>query len=457
MKRVILVTGQAGTGKTTWLIRKAKECASTLLTAENQRMLVITRMHGARRRLEMKLAEACPSIPRCLATIDSFALSIVNRWRTTLGHHNPVTATSADVDFVSTPFGIEAEFERILVQATELLRSRTIGSVIGATYPLILIDEFQDCHNALLDFVVALSMHSTLLLAADDFQSLHPADMGRQGIEWVKGLESNGKASIEELTVCHRTSSTALVQAARCLRDGNRSEEHTIPVVCCPNHGPAAWQIVKQLVFAPQHKRWMGTCAVICPSKVQFLRKVLESCATQLAKKRLRPIAWREEFTLEEERKQILGNLGLTEKAFESDSEWRTPTEDLDSLGSHVCDRVIRFCTLRGLSQIPEHLVARHADKAVHERRAYSAYSPRTVVTTVHGAKNREFDNVFVLWPYRIISDQDQQRRLLYNAVTRGRNNCMILVRGNVSRANNDPVLSLMGPAQAAFLRKTGT
>src|SRR5690606_7341670 len=41
--------------------------------------------------------------------------------------------------------------------------------------------------------------------------------------------------------------------------------------------------------------------------------------------------------------------------------------------------------------------------------------------TTIHGAKNREFDNVIVLWPYNAPSDLMQKRKLLYNAVTRAK------------------------------------
>jgi DNA helicase IV len=38
---------------------------------------------------------------------------------------------------------------------------------------------------------------------------------------------------------------------------------------------------------------------------------------------------------------------------------------------------------------------------------------------TVHQAKNREFDGVIVLWPYTVAGDEEQHRRLLYNAITR--------------------------------------
>jgi superfamily I DNA/RNA helicase len=48
---------------------------------------------------------------------------------------------------------------------------------------------------------------------------------------------------------------------------------------------------------------------------------------------------------------------------------------------------------------------------------------------TVHGAKNREFDNVIVLWPAAVGGSDDQKRRLLYNAVTRAKDRCVVLVQ----------------------------
>jgi hypothetical protein len=49
---------------------------------------------------------------------------------------------------------------------------------------------------------------------------------------------------------------------------------------------------------------------------------------------------------------------------------------------------------------------------------------------TVQQAKNREFDGVVVLWPYQVGGDAEHKRRLLYNAVTRARRWCHIVVQG---------------------------
>lgn len=54
---------------------------------------------------------------------------------------------------------------------------------------------------------------------------------------------------------------------------------------------------------------------------------------------------------------------------------------------------------------------------------------------TVHGAKNREFDNVIVLWPAAVTGSDDWKRRLLYNAITRAKMRCLVLVQAKSSLA----------------------
>ena len=455
MGQVAVVIGQAGTGKTTWLMARANELAPGLVAAEHQRMLVITRMHGARRRLEQKLKDACRTIPYSVATIDGFALSIVKRWRTALGHTKPVAAVPGNVDFVDGVLGIEADFGRVAGSAARLLQSQTVGGVIGATYPLILIDEFQDCHGPLLEFVAALSKHGSVLLAADEYQLLDSTVTGCPAVEWARTQEANGAGIIEELTTCHRTPVTGILNAARCLRENTPSTGRTISVVCCPKHGPAAWRIIERLVCCASSDRWTGTCALICPSHDPVLGRVLESCANQLRKKNLGPIRWQVECSAEEEQSRTATSLGLATATPDSDGSWQTPSGPLDGVATNVLNRVQRFARLRGIDAIPHRLVARHVDTAVHEERAYWSHSSSRTVTTVHGAKNREFDNVFVLWPYTVPSDVAQRRRLLYNAVTRTRRNCMVLVLGDEDRARNDPVLGLLGSAEPALKPKS--
>jgi superfamily I DNA/RNA helicase len=48
----------------------------------------------------------------------------------------------------------------------------------------------------------------------------------------------------------------------------------------------------------------------------------------------------------------------------------------------------------------------------------------------VHQAKNREFDTVVVIWPYTVAQDDEGKRRLLYNAITRAKKQCTVIVQG---------------------------
>jgi superfamily I DNA/RNA helicase len=221
----------------------------------------------------------------------------------------------------------------------------------------------------------------------------------------------------------------------------------TIPVICCPNHGPAGFKIIQALVY--NAKTWQGSTALICPSHDEFLNAVLDSCDTQLAKKNRGPLKWFRESSTEKEQKQFRDSLGISDG--NEHAAWSVPTAALDAAAMQVVARTERFSRLKGIEVISQAIVARHVDTVVYERRAYCGHSPKRIVTTVHGAKNREFDNVIILWPYKVPSNDEQKRRLLYNAVTRGKNNCMVLIRGDVKRAQSDLVLSLLGPAEDAF------
>lgn len=448
MREIVAVVGQAGTGKTTWLMQQAGELAPRFLTSDHHRLLAITRMHGSRRRLQLTLLDSCPTIPCSITTIDGFALSLLNRWRRSLGYTKPIQPVEDETAFTDTIFGTEAGFSLILTASTELLKSETVKAVIQESYPLVMIDEFQDCHGPLLDFVEALSSCSTLIVAADDFQLLESSVNGCPAVEWLQTTADGALTQYTQLTMCHRTSVQNILEAARCLRDNIRSTGETIPVFCCPNHGPAAFKIIEALIYNASD--WQGSTALICPSHDDFVRQVLASCDRQLQNKKRTPISWFHECAAREERKKLHDCLGLgSQDSYKKG--WTAPTGNLAPAATQVVTRTQRFSRLRGIKDIPQSVVARHVDTVVHERRAYCGHSSKRIVTTVHGAKNREFDNVFVIWPYKVPSDAEQKRRLLYNAVTRSKHNCMLLVRGNLQRVQNDPVLSLLGPAKPAF------
>ena len=82
-----------------------------------------------------------------------------------------------------------------------------------------------------------------------------------------------------------------------------------------------------------------------------------------------------------------------------------------------------RSITRAGLHQVIRDVLrdsGRAAPRSTHGRR----------VMTIHRAKNREFGNVLVLWPHTVGGSAEYQRRLLYNAITRAKGRCSVVVFG---------------------------
>lgn len=454
MKRVDLVIGKAGTGKTKWLTDKVKELAPFEICSEHQCLLAITRMHGSRRRVQDRLHESCPEVKYQVTTIDAFALSIVNRWRMTLGFQALVTPVNSDSNFVASLFGLEADFTRILGEATKLLSKTTVKNIIGASYPVIMIDEFQDCSGAMLDFVKQLSQCSSLLLGADDFQQLEEGVVGCPAIEWVRDLEEHGLAEVSDLSECHRTSNTGILCAAHSVRDNIRSTSSTIPVICCPNVELLGWEIIDAVALHWYIKGWNGGVAIICPSNDPVLDKALDWGNNWLLKKGLSPIWWQKQQSPDSEKQRIVSILDSLESTTSKGQTSPQSKSSLDPVAEAVLSRVSQVAKLKGIDSISKSMINRFAERTIHERRAYGHYDAKRAVMTVHGAKNREFDNVIVLWTFKLPDDVDYQRRLVYNAITRAKNNCMVLVLGDIKRATTHPVISLLGPPEQAGSRK---
>jgi superfamily I DNA/RNA helicase len=71
----------------------------------------------------------------------------------------------------------------------------------------------------------------------------------------------------------------------------------------------------------------------------------------------------------------------------------------------------------------------------------------KIVFTSIHGAKNREFDHVIVLWPYEVSGESLYKRKLLYNAITRAKRSVVVLVQhktNNRDELKEDPLFDLI-------------
>jgi hypothetical protein len=446
MPHLLFITGEAGTGKTTELLRQISENATKFIVRPHQRLLAMAVMHGARRRLLTSLVEhdGCRKIPRTVCTIDSFALDLVNKWRSALGLRFPITASKTLSAFAERHFRCHAPFEEILKAAVDLLASPYPAKVIGLSYPLIVIDEFQDCHGLHLELVKRLAELSQLMLAADEFQLLEGGAASCPAVEWAIGATS--AAGPKNLIEQHRTRNIAILGAAHALRHKKESSIATVPVL----YGGVpqlAWKIIERVLLT--YPRGKGTFALISPTRDHVINSVLQSVDSQQSKRQLQPIRWLHQTSQEEDERKLLNALGVG-KASPS-SGWNRDAEQDGEHVSEVTTQVLRFAKLRGLAIVPVDLVTTFAQKIVHAHHAYPTSGRRCTITTVHGAKNREFDYVFVLWPYSVRKDEDLQRRLLYNAITRAKKECSVFALQKAALVKADPVLKLLGPAKPIF------
>jgi superfamily I DNA/RNA helicase len=100
---------------------------------------------------------------------------------------------------------------------------------------------------------------------------------------------------------------------------------------------------------------------------------------------------------------------------------------------------------LGGMKTINHAEVCTEIRRIVQQRRAFGYASQKKLFAlTVHQAKNREFDSVIVLWPMKLRADPEQNRRLLYNAITRAKRRALVIVEDPKKQRLNLPPFSGM-------------
>jgi superfamily I DNA/RNA helicase len=446
---MIFITGHAGTGKTRLLLERAAVHAPELVNTDQHRILALSFMHGSRQKLEDNLAShsECKRFRRAVMTIDSFALKLVNQYRTSLGYYHPVAASAAcDVGPRYQHKRTYLNFDAVVADATRLLEFSAIRAGVANSYPLVLIDEFQDCVGVRLEFVKALVRCAKVLLAADPFQFLDLRGDECPATSWVAG-DGNSLTEVHELKKVWRTDDQSILNAAEALRQNRLAAFPSIPVLS--GAPPMLANKIIQRLLGWYGPRWTGTTAIISPSLGGSVDSVLESMKTQLERKGIKAIRWRKHITSEEEAKRLLSELALEPRQSSSkgDDLLTARLQDIKASAS-------RYARLRGLGNADDELLKTFVDKAVSASRAYNVSGAKLTISTVHGAKNRDFDNVFIVWPYKLPPSIELRRRLLYNAVTRAKKNCIVFDTRIKKGTTPCPVIALLGASQPIFLPK---
>ncbi len=415
---IVLFEGPAGTGKTWSLRAEARAHITACPLNPEQRVLALTKYHGSRRRMDAKLRGSAGVGNKldCL-TIDGFAWRLLRRWRSLASR---IGLSPIGGDYVGT-----------MRAAGKLLARENVAAWVTRRYPIIVVDETQDCRGGEIAVLDALEPGCRILCAADAFQDLS-GNEGQDALSWVAAK----KGEVRPLSVVRRTEDEGLLQAAVALR--NRSSLPTgspaFKVQGVPK-APLAGGTVSW--FIKSCRKGGSSVAVISPTgpaKSAFARNVVDWVSTKTAKTSRGPatagpysIDW--EAIDEDRRRALTSDLALPD---DHDAQVLVPELEAkarEARALDVADWLRRLRCVAGRQRVVVSEVTDQIERVVSRRRAFGrADSKRRIATTVHQAKNREFDFVVVLWPLAIVPDPEMQQRLLYNAVTRAVGRVVVLV-----------------------------
>jgi len=407
------VEGAAGCGKTHRLMAMLAETLAAHPLTEGQRVLALTFMHGARRRLSDRLKDVAGLSGRVqCCTVDAFAWRIYRRWRglaTALG----IPATAED------------EFDAVCDAAGLLLEQAEVRSWAAMSFPIVLVDEGQDLRPQRLRMLVALSGATHALIAADEFQCLDQALRPNPLVTWVQDT-----VEPETLVQVWRTNVAGLLAAATAIRGGQAPVNGQGFRILQPGVSvPLAATLLANAIAWRQG----GDVAVITPAlQGGFAQSVVSRVAQgPCGQQQNGPYSIHWEGTDRDETQLIVGALQLpaVPTAAEACVALRAlpPSGPARATISWVKNQIHAV----GRAAFTRAEIEAVIERNVALRRQYGGVGSHLFnAMTVQQAKNREFEGVVVIWPYQVGGDVEHKRRLLYNAVTRAKRWCNIIVQG---------------------------
>jgi hypothetical protein len=415
--------GAAGTGKTKRLLLELQKHLVAHPLALGQCVLALTFMHGSRHQLAERITKS--SVRRrfeCM-TLDRFAWEICRRWRSRLragGEPVPLNFDAPDYDATCGA-------------AERLLASNDVAQWVVARYPVIVLDEFQDCAPIRLALAQRLHGRVTMLVAADDFQNLNCTDES-PGVAWLRGLGVS-----EELTVNWRTSDAGLIKAAHALRSGIPLVAGTNPsfkLISAPSAPVAASFISKTM--APAGGKDVVVLSTARAGTSPWVEEVIELVRTKQYGK-AGPVTIQWETTADHIIETTITTLGI------GDGNQQTGAEAILALPrSPVTNQLTRWVQhqrrVLGRAEFGAAEIRSQVMRAGQRLRSFGALTPHgRRAMTIHQAKNREFPVVIVLWPFKVVGDAVLARRWLYNAITRARRRAIVIVQDPQKQRLNRP------------------
>ena len=413
--------GPAGCGKTYQLIEALKVLLKDRPLIEAQAVLGLTYMHGSRRRMHNRLAGVTALRGRFIAcTVDSLARQVVFRWRTLAREVEP-----------GLDLGASADFGGICRVAALLLGRECVSGWLRVRYPMIVVDELQDCRGDRLCIIQGIESCCHVIAAADEFQDLQP-DGANTAVQWLHG--GAGKQNV--LTGNRRTKTAILLNAASQLRStqdcGDILGNTLLPG---RNANAAAGGIARTLYW--KKSKDVAILTPTGPDKNRFVRDVV----TRLVSAPITPkgipsavgpfrIVW--ESNVEEEKAAVIDTLGSLVNGTTLQVLRTIASGDTGALADLLqwAERKLR---VRGQAQFSAGEITIAIDRILQSRRAYAPSGHPGIIRamTINQAKNREFEGVIILWPFAVAGDLESLRRRLYNGLTRAQKWAVVMVQEN--------------------------
>jgi superfamily I DNA/RNA helicase len=309
---------------------------------------------------------------------------------------------------------------------------------VARTYPIVVIDEMQDVSGGRLQMAKGLSVVTQMLAAADGFQNLNNDHDENEAVQW---LRTDGET--RNLHENYRTKNSALLTAATLLREGETLQRKGVKFIVL-----AAYTANVGASYAATNLTWHGCSDVVFlsptgPDSAPFVNDLIGRLHRPITPGKLAKevgpfrIGW--EAGYQQMNLQTLDALGVSGGALSITGA------ELSGRASRcrfpeLVDWVDKQRRLYGRIDFAVQVVRPEAERLLRIRHSYSASREGGLrAMTIHQAKNREFRGVVVLWPFQVQGTVLKQRRLLYNAITRAKEWCAIIVQGNNDRISKPP------------------
>ena len=425
--------GAAGTGKTHNLVGRAGEIVQNGILGEGHKLLALTFMNGARRRLDVRLGEN-PAFRRRFncQTFDVFARTLATRRRSLITPTMQAQANALN------------EFDGPCALAAGLLENEAVRKWVARSFPLILVDEAQDLDEYRLRILQGLSLSSRIVAAADAFQCLQN---GRDTAPLMGWLDGAGQT--HRLTLVRRTNQRGLIDAALAVREGrdmktvltartaqNRTSWNGVGfrLLDAPatqaNTGLLAWAIANDI------SQRQGPVVILTPDAGNaIIRAALNTLQTRQWSRNNGatfgpyPHTWDRHDN--EEANALLAEIALPENASYADFCTLLTLLAGQAPIAQALSRMDRLRRTQGQAGFTAAQVTEFVRESVRNRARLGLRQQRGhLAMTIQRAKNREFPNVIVLRPHTATGSPEHLRRLLYNGITRAQNHCSVIVLG---------------------------